>query len=201
MAFIHAVLAIVNVPFVTAYFTKSVPRQIGDQGRRAKRIAEISSHLGRYYHLGTILPRNEPENRRDISRYVVQSNAAVFTPRSCPNRFLSHGWEKWKGGIVEGRSGRGTSAAFCDHGKRGMPRSRRTEVDGKVSAAANHRRALRQKSSAADQERSAAKLPRHAEAASGPILYHRHSITRTPLQRELRQCNQIAAFKAVEIVH
>ena len=36
---IHAVLAIVNVPFVTAYFTKSVPRQIGDQGRRAKRIA------------------------------------------------------------------------------------------------------------------------------------------------------------------
>ena len=62
---IHAVLAIVNVPFVTAYFTKSVPRQIVDQGRRAKRIAEISSHLGRYYHLGTILPRNEPENRRD----------------------------------------------------------------------------------------------------------------------------------------
>ena len=104
------------------------------------------------------------------------------------------------------RSGRGTSAAFCDHGKRGMPRSRRTEVDGKVSAAANHRRALRQKSSAADQERSAAKLPRHAEAASGPILYHRHSITRarpfrTPLQRELRQCNQIAAFKTIEIVH
>ena len=34
MAFIHAVLAIVNVPFVTAYFTKSVPRQIVDRGRR-----------------------------------------------------------------------------------------------------------------------------------------------------------------------
>ena len=31
---IHAVLAIVNVPFVTAYFTKSVPRQIVDCGRR-----------------------------------------------------------------------------------------------------------------------------------------------------------------------
>ena len=30
---IHAVLAIVNVPFVTAYFTKSMPRQIGDCGR------------------------------------------------------------------------------------------------------------------------------------------------------------------------
>lgn len=34
MAFIHAVLAIVNVPFVTAYFTKSMPRQIVDRGKR-----------------------------------------------------------------------------------------------------------------------------------------------------------------------
>ena len=34
LSFIHAVLAIVNVPFVTAYFTKSVPRQIVDCGRR-----------------------------------------------------------------------------------------------------------------------------------------------------------------------
>ena len=31
---IHAVLAIVNVPFVTAYFTKSVPRQTVDRGKR-----------------------------------------------------------------------------------------------------------------------------------------------------------------------
>ena len=54
----------------------------------------ISSHLGRYYHLGTILPRNEPENRRDISRYVVPPDAAAFTPSSCPNRFLSHGWDE-----------------------------------------------------------------------------------------------------------
>ena len=76
--------------------------------------------------------------------------------------------KRWNGGIVEGRSGRGTSAAFCDHGKRGMPRSRRTEVDGKVSAAANHRRTLRQKSSAADQERSAAKLPRFTQRAASP---------------------------------
>lgn len=84
MAFILAVLAIVNVPFVTAYFTKSVPRQIVDRGRSAKRIAEISSHLGRYYHLGTILPRNEPENRRDISRYVVPPDAAAFMPHLVP---------------------------------------------------------------------------------------------------------------------
>ena len=34
MAFIHAVLAIVNVPFVTAYFTKSMPRQTVDHGKR-----------------------------------------------------------------------------------------------------------------------------------------------------------------------
>lgn len=34
MAFIHAVLAIVNVPFVTAYFTKSMPRQAVDRGKR-----------------------------------------------------------------------------------------------------------------------------------------------------------------------
>ena len=45
MAFIHAVLAIVNVPFVTAYFTKSVPRQIVDQGKR--RIAYKQAALGK----------------------------------------------------------------------------------------------------------------------------------------------------------
>ena len=31
---------------------------------------------------------------RDISRYVVSANAAVFTPPSCPNRFLSRGWDE-----------------------------------------------------------------------------------------------------------
>ena len=36
---IHAVLAIVNVPFVTAYFTKSVPRQIVDCGSGEKNAA------------------------------------------------------------------------------------------------------------------------------------------------------------------
>ena len=34
---------------------------------------------------------NERENRRDISRYVVPSNAADFPFR--PNLFLSHGWD------------------------------------------------------------------------------------------------------------
>ena len=74
MAFIHAVLAIVNVPFVTAYFTKSVPRQIVDQGRSAKRIAEISSHLGRYYHLGTILPRTNPKTAA-IKTFPLESSS------------------------------------------------------------------------------------------------------------------------------
>ena len=37
---IHAVLAIVNVPFVTAYFTKSVPRQIVDCGRSGTTCAD-----------------------------------------------------------------------------------------------------------------------------------------------------------------
>ena len=113
----------------------------------------ISSHLGRYYHLGTILPRNEPENRRDISRYVVPPDAAAFTPSSCPNRFLSHGWDEphplfpfplftllvhrcvpiaYTGVNCRDRhlcfrtrlrSGRGTSAAFCNHGRRSVPRS------------------------------------------------------------------------------
>ena len=46
---IHAVLAIVNVPFVTAYFTKSVPRQIGDQGKRGMprlRHTEVNGEKG-----------------------------------------------------------------------------------------------------------------------------------------------------------
>ena len=38
MAFIHAVLAIVNAPFVTAYFTKSVPRQIATTEREDFRV-------------------------------------------------------------------------------------------------------------------------------------------------------------------
>ena len=45
----------------------------------------ISSHLGRYHHLETILPRNEQENDRDISRYVVPSNAAEWRPRNEKN--------------------------------------------------------------------------------------------------------------------
>ena len=40
---IHAVLAIVNVPFVTAYFTKSAPRQIVDHGRSGM---PHSRHMG-----------------------------------------------------------------------------------------------------------------------------------------------------------
>ena len=45
MAFIHAVLAIVNVPFVTAYFTKSVPRQIVDRGRTGRLAPTRNSHV------------------------------------------------------------------------------------------------------------------------------------------------------------
>ena len=45
----------------------------------------ISSHLGRNNHHETILPRNEQENDRDISRYVVPSNAAEWRPRNEKN--------------------------------------------------------------------------------------------------------------------
>ena len=49
--------------------------------RAGKGSQSFSSHLGRYNHLETILPRNEQENDRDISRYVVPSNAADSRPR------------------------------------------------------------------------------------------------------------------------
>ena len=53
--------------------------------RAGKGSQSFSSHLGRYNHLETILPQNEAENRRDISRYVVPSNAADRRPRNEKN--------------------------------------------------------------------------------------------------------------------
>ena len=44
--------------------------------RAGKGSQSFSSHLGRYNHLETILPRNEQGNDRDISRYVAPSNVA-----------------------------------------------------------------------------------------------------------------------------
>ena len=88
---IHAVLAIVNVPFVTAYFTKSTPRQTVDRGKRDTRV------------------------RISAGRQA--------TPKE-PLRAV------------------------------------RTEAGGEETATAIRRRDLRQKSSAADRRRSAAKLPR-----------------------------------------
>lgn len=41
----------------------------------------FSFHLGRHTHLGTISPQKKPRNRRDISRYVVPSNAADWQQR------------------------------------------------------------------------------------------------------------------------
>lgn len=90
MAFILAVLAIVNVPFVTAYFTKSTPRQTVDRGKRDTRV------------------------RISAGRQATPKEPLRAVP---------------------------------------------TEADEK-SAASLHRRTLRQKSSAADEERSAAKLPK-----------------------------------------
>lgn len=63
---------------------KTKPRQnpvLLVSSRAGKGSQSFSSHLGRYHHLETILPRNEQENDRDISRYVVPSNAADWRPR------------------------------------------------------------------------------------------------------------------------
>ena len=68
MAFIHAVLAIVNVPFVTAYFTKSVPRQIVDRGMRGMPRSNIRWPTGHSEGAatggahGSRLGRNPPRN-------------------------------------------------------------------------------------------------------------------------------------------
>ena len=53
--------------------------------RAGKGSQSFSSHLGRYNHLETILPRNEQGSDRDISRYVVPSNAADSRPRNEKN--------------------------------------------------------------------------------------------------------------------
>ena len=109
--------------------------------RAGKGSQSFSSHLGRYNHLETILPRNEQGSDRDISRYVVPSNAAEWRPRHEKNAAFEY--------PLADRPLRRSRYGRC---------TRKTM--GKKSAAAIHRLACRQKSSTADEQRGAAKVQR-----------------------------------------
>ena len=109
--------------------------------RAGKGSQSFSSHLGRYNHLETILPRNEQGNDRDISRYVAPSNVADWRPRKEKNAAFEY--------PLADRPLRRSRYGRCAR-----------KPMGKQSAASIHRRTIRPKSSAADEQRSAAKLPR-----------------------------------------
>ena len=99
----------------------------------------FSSHLGRYNHLETILPRNEQGSDRDISRYVVPSNAAEWRPRNEKNAAFEYPLADRP--LQRSRYGRCTRKPM-----------------GKKSTAAIHRRTLRPKSSAADKQKESQKF-------------------------------------------
>ena len=91
---IHAVLAIVNVPFVTAYFTKSVPRQIVDRGRSGMRVRISAGRQATPKEpLRAVCTEADGEDirRGDLSAILSQNGYKnqVETPVCRPNRYLS----------------------------------------------------------------------------------------------------------------